>query len=123
MQHETTVPAVQDRLVQTALLQVFQPVLVPVFHAPSYASARARAPHHAVATAQAYIHEGYDWVMDLDWEAFFDHVSHDRLMSRLGERVPTYFFVRTAFLRPGKSARQISHLVPSQAHAVQCSRP
>jgi RNA-directed DNA polymerase len=81
------IPTVQDRLVQQALLQVLQPILDPTFHAHSYGFRPNRSAHQAVAAAQKYIREGYDWVVDLDLEAFFDHVNHDRLMSRLGERI------------------------------------
>lgn len=81
------IPTVQDRLVQQALLQVLQPILDPTFHAHSYGFRPNRSAHQAVVAAQAYIREGYDWVVDLDLEAFFDHVNHDRLMSRLGERI------------------------------------
>jgi RNA-directed DNA polymerase len=81
------IPTVQDRLVQQALLQVLQPILDPTFHAHSYGFRPNRSAHQAVAAAQEYIREGYDWVVDLDLEAFFDHVNHDRLMSRLGERI------------------------------------
>lgn len=81
------IPTVQDRLVQQALLQVLQPLPDPTFEAHSYGFRPGRSAHQAVAAAQAYIREGYDWVVDLDMEAFFDHVNHDRLMSRLGERI------------------------------------
>jgi len=81
------IPTVQDRVVQQALLQVLQPILDPTFHAHSYGFRPNKSAHQAVAAAQAYIREGYDWVVDLDLEAFFDHVNHDRLMSRLGERI------------------------------------
>lgn len=81
------IPTVQDRLVQQALLQVLQPILDPTFHAQSYGFRPNKSAHQAVAAAQTYIREGYDWVVDLDLEAFFDHVNHDRLMSRLGERI------------------------------------
>ena len=81
------IPTVQDRLVQQALLQVLQPILDPAFSAHSYGFRPNRSAHQAVAVAQAYIREGYDWVVDLDLEAFFDHVNHDRLMSGLGERI------------------------------------
>jgi RNA-directed DNA polymerase len=81
------IPTVQDRLVQQALLQVLQPILDPTFHAHSYGFRPNRSAHQAVAAAQEYIRKGYDWVVDLDLEAFFDHVNHDRLTSRLGERI------------------------------------
>ncbi len=81
------IPTVQDRLVQQALLQVLQPILDPAFHAHSYGFRPNKSAHQAVSAAQAYIREGYDWVVDLDLAAFFDHVNHDRLMNRLGERI------------------------------------
>jgi RNA-directed DNA polymerase len=81
------IPTVQDRVVQQALLQVLQPILDPTFNAHSYGFRPNKSAHQAVAAAQAYIREGYDWVVDLDLEAFFDHVNHDRLMNRLGERI------------------------------------
>lgn len=81
------IPTVQDRLVQQALLQVMQPILDPTFHAHSYGFRPGRSAHQAVAAAQTHIREGGDWVVDIDLEAFFDHVNHDRLMSRLGQRI------------------------------------
>jgi RNA-directed DNA polymerase len=81
------IPTVQDRWVQQALLQVLQPILDPTFSAHSYGFRPGKSAHQAVAAAQEYVREGYDWVVDLDLEAFFDHVNHDRLMSRLGERI------------------------------------
>jgi RNA-directed DNA polymerase len=40
-----------------------------------------------VVQAQQYIAEGYDWVVDLDLEKFFDRVNHDRLLGRVAQRV------------------------------------
>lgn len=37
--------------------------------------------------AQSYIHEGYDWVVDVDLERFFDRVNHDVLMGRLAKKI------------------------------------
>lgn len=81
------VPTVEDRLVQQAILQVLQPILDPTFSAHSYGFRPNRSAHQAIEAAQAYIQEGYDWVVDIDLEAFFDRVHHDRLMSRLGRYV------------------------------------
>lgn len=81
------IPTVQDRLVQQAILQVLQPILDPMFSAHSYGFRPNRSAHQAIEAAQAYIQEGYDWVVDVDLEAFFDRVHHDRLMSRLGQHV------------------------------------
>jgi len=81
------IPTVQDRVVQQAFLQVLQPILDPTFNEHSYGFRPNRNAHQAVATAQAYIQQGYNWVVDFDLEAFFDRVNHDRLMSRLGQRI------------------------------------
>jgi RNA-directed DNA polymerase len=97
------IPTVQDRLVQQALLQVLQPILDPTFSEHSYGFRPNRSAHQCVAAAQALIREGRDWVVDLDLEAFFDRVNHDRLMSRLGERIADKRVWRTirGFLRAG----------------------
>ena len=81
------IPTVQDRLVQQALLQMLQPIIDPTFSDHSYGFRPNRSAHQCVARAQTYVQEGRDWVVDLDLEAFFDRVNHDRLMSRLGRYV------------------------------------
>lgn len=81
------IPTVVDRFVQQAMLQVLQQEWEPRFSAHSYGFRPGRSAHQAVAEAQQYIAEGYRWVVDLDLEKFFDRVQHDRLMSRVAERV------------------------------------
>ncbi|MFC1681824.1 group II intron reverse transcriptase/maturase, partial [Pseudomonadota bacterium] len=81
------VPCVVDRLMQQALLQVLQPRWDPTFSEYSYGFRPGRSAHQAVAQAQWYIAQGYNYVVDLDLERFFDRVNHDRLMSRIAERV------------------------------------
>lgn len=81
------VPTVVDRLVQQAILQVLQPRWDPTFSEHSYGFRPGRSAHQAVAQAQQYIAEGYDWVVDFDLEKFFDRVNHDQLMARVAQRV------------------------------------
>jgi RNA-directed DNA polymerase len=81
------VPCVVDRLIQQALLQVLQKRWDPTFSEHSYGFRPERSAHQAVARAQAYIAEGYNWVVDIDQERFFDLVNQDRLMARVAERV------------------------------------
>ena len=81
------VPCVVDRLIQQALLQVLQKQWDPTFSEYSYGFRPRRSAHQAVAQAQVYIAEGYDYVVDIDLEKFFDRVNHDRLMARVAERV------------------------------------
>lgn len=81
------VPRVVDRLIQQALLQVLQGRWDPTFSEYSYGFRPERSAHQAVAQAQDYIAEGYNYVVDLDLEKFFDRVNHDCLMARVAARV------------------------------------
>jgi len=81
------IPCVLDRFIQQAILQVLQRKWDVTFSESSYGFRPKRSAHQAIATAQSYIKEGYSYVVDIDLEKFFDRVCHDRLMSRLAERI------------------------------------
>ena len=81
------VPSVVDRLIQQALMQVLQKRWDPTFSEHSYGFRPRRSAHQAVAQAQGYIAEGYNVVVDLDLEKFFDRVNHDLLLARVAERI------------------------------------
>jgi RNA-directed DNA polymerase len=81
------IPTVLDRLIQQAILQVLQPRWNPTFSEHSYGFRSFRSAQQAVAQAQRYVAEGYNWVVDLDLEKFFDRVNHDRLMAAVARRV------------------------------------
>jgi len=97
------VPCVVDRLIQQALLQVLQKRWDPTFSEHNYGFRPGRSAHQAVAQAQAYIAEGYGYVVDIDLEKFFDRVNHDKLMARVAERVADKRVLRLirAFLSAG----------------------
>ena len=63
------------------------PLFEPRFSAHSYGFRPGRSAHQAVQAARAYIQEGYDWVVDIDLEKFFDRVNHDMLMARVARVV------------------------------------
>ena len=81
------IPTVMDRLIQQALLQVLTPIFEPVFSDGSYGFRPGRRAHDAVKEARQYVADGYDWVVDIDLEQFFDRVNHDILMARVARRV------------------------------------
>ena len=81
------VPCVVDRLIQQAMLQVLQERWDSTFSEHSYGFRPGRSAHQAVAQAQRYIAAGYNVVVDLDLEKFFDRVNHDSLMARVAARV------------------------------------
>jgi len=77
------IPTVLDRLIQQAIAQVITPMFEAVFSPYSYGFRPGRSAHQAVQKSQEYIREGYDWVVDIDLEKFFDRVNHDMLMARV----------------------------------------
>jgi group II intron reverse transcriptase/maturase len=81
------IPTVQDRLIQQAIAQVLTPMFEAVFSPHSYGFRPGRSAHQAIQKAQEYIQEGYDWVVDIDLEKFFDRVNHDMLMARVARVV------------------------------------
>ena len=97
------VPIVLDRFIEQALLQVLQEEWDETFSERSYGFRPKRSAHQGVAQAQAYIRQGYTWVVDIDVEKFFDRVNHDVLMSRVRVRVKDRRVVRLIhrFLKAG----------------------
>lgn len=81
------IPVVVDRLVQQAIHQVLEPILDPTFSEFSYGFRPGRSAHQALEKAQEYVRDGYEIVVDIDAEKFFDQVNHDILMSRLARRI------------------------------------
>src|ERR1700752_4405348 len=81
------IPTVLDRFIQQAVMQVLQRQWDRTFSESSYGFRPGRSAHQAVAQAQQYLAEGYNWVIDLDLEKFFDRVNHDKLMGQVAKRV------------------------------------
>lgn len=81
------IPNVIDRVVQEAVRSVLEPIYEPTFHRSSHGFRPNRSCQTAIAEARGYVEQGHEWVVDIDLEKFFDRVHHQRLMSRLAERV------------------------------------
>ena len=82
------IPNVIDRVVCEAVRQVLEPVFEPTFHPSSHGFRPGRGCRTAIEEAKQHLEDGYGWVVDVDLEKFFDRVCHQRLMSRLAQRVP-----------------------------------
>ena len=80
------IPTVLDRFIQQALLQVLQQDWDVTFSDSSYGFRPKRSAHQAIEQSQRYLKEGYQWVVDMDLEKFFDRVNHDKVMSEVKKR-------------------------------------
>lgn len=81
------IPTVRDRVVQTALRLVLEPIFERDFAGNSYGFRPERGCHDALAHVEDCLHEGLTWVMDADLRSFFDTIDQDRLMDRVREKV------------------------------------
>ena len=81
------IATVVDRFIQQAVLQVLQAKWDASFSESSYGFRPRRSAHQAVEQAQRYLQAGYEYVVDIDLEKFFDRVHHDKLMSALSQRI------------------------------------
>ena len=69
------IPVVIDRFIQQMVLQVLQGEWDGTFSDRSYGFRPARSAHQAIRRAQDYVEAGYEWLVDLDLEKFFDRVN------------------------------------------------
>jgi len=74
------IPTVIDRLIQQSLSQWMNNLWDHEFSENSYGFRPNKNAHQAVLQAQKFLNEGYDYVIELDLEKFFDKVNHDYLM-------------------------------------------
>ncbi|WP_295094958.1 group II intron reverse transcriptase/maturase [Ruminococcus sp.] len=81
------IPTVRDRVIQQAVAQVLINVYDEHFSSHSYGFRPNRNAHGAIEEVLKYLNEGYEWVIDLDIEKFFDKVNHDKLISIIREQV------------------------------------
>ena len=81
------IPTVADRVIQQAVAQVFETIYDPAFSEHSYGFRPDRSAHDAMEEVLMHLNEGYEWVIDLDIEKYFDTVNHDRLISCIREKV------------------------------------
>lgn len=97
------IPTVVDRVIQQAIAQVLSTIYEPIFSEHSYGFRPRRSAHMAMEEVLQYLNEGYEWIVDLDIEKFFDTVNHDKLISILREKVndSTTLHLIRAYLRAG----------------------
>lgn len=81
------IPTVKDRVVQTAVAILLQPVWEADYHEHSYAYRPRRRTHQAVEAIRGALREGKTEVIDADLSSYFDTIPHRELMRRVAKRV------------------------------------
>ncbi len=81
------IPTVVDRVIQQAIAQRLVPIYENIFSDFSYGFRPSRDCHTAIGKVLEYLNQGFEWVIDLDIEKYFDTVNHDKLISILREQV------------------------------------
>jgi RNA-directed DNA polymerase len=75
------IPTVQDRIVQTALKMVIEPIFETQFRPGSSGFRPGRSCKDALRDVDRLLKEGFTWVVDADLQSYFDSIPHERLMT------------------------------------------
>lgn len=78
------IPTVVDRALQQSIVQILTPIFEAEFQENSYGFRPGRSCEQAVLKLLEYLNDGYEWIVDIDLEKFFDNVPQDKLMSYVG---------------------------------------
>ena len=75
------IPTVFDRIIQQAMVQILSPIFEEQFNDNSFGFRPGRSCEQAVIKALEYLNDGYEWIVDIDLEKFFDTVNQDKLIN------------------------------------------
>lgn len=81
------IPTVRDRVVQTALRNVIEPIFDVTFAEHSYGFRPKRGCHHALEHVERLLDSGAVYVVDADLKSYFDTINHQKLLERIREKV------------------------------------
>jgi len=74
------IPTVRDRIVQTAVLLVLEPIFEADFLDSSYGFRPGKNAHQAIDAIRQYLSAGFTEVYDADLKSYFDTIPHDALL-------------------------------------------
>ena len=81
------IPTIRDRVIQTAVLLVIEPIFEADFMDCSYGSRPGRSAHDALSEVRKHLKDGLKSVYDADLKGYFDSIPHDKLMKCLRMRI------------------------------------
>ncbi len=81
------IPVVKDRIVQTAIKLVIEPIFENEFLESSYGFRPMRGCKDALREVDNLLKAGYIWVVDADLKSYFDTIPHKELMRQLESKI------------------------------------
>lgn len=81
------IPTIRDRIVQTALRNVLEPIFEKDFAEHSYGFRPGRSCHDAIGRVDELLAAGYRYVVDADLKSYFDTIPWDRLLERIADKI------------------------------------
>ena len=81
------IPTVVDRIIEQAIAQKLMPIAEQYFSEYSYGFRPKRRAQQAVIKLLEYMNDGYEYIVDIDLEKFFDNVPQDKLMTLVGKLI------------------------------------
>ena len=81
------IPTVKDRIVQTAVLLVLEPIFEADFLDSSYGFRPGRNAHQAIDAIRQYLTAGFQEIYDADLKSYFDTIPHDAMLKCLERRI------------------------------------
>ena len=81
------IPTVEDRIVQTAVRNVIEPIFENIFAEQSYGFRPGRGAKDALRRVDHLLKRGRNWVVDADLKGYFDTIPQDQLMAAVSEQI------------------------------------
>ena len=81
------IPTIRDRVVQSAVLLIIEPIFEADFMDCSYGYRPKRSTHDALSEVRKHLKRGLNSVYDADLRGYFDSIPHEKLMKCLRMRI------------------------------------
>ena len=116
------VPCIRDRILQQSIKMSIEWKYEQQFSEASFGFRPGRSQHQAIKEAQRHVKEGYEYVVDIDLEKFFDKIPQDRLMSKLAEVIKDKRILKLIGMTLRSGVLDVTgNLIPSEDGTTQGS--
>jgi group II intron reverse transcriptase/maturase len=115
------VPCIRDRVIQTSIKQLLEPILDPLFSKQSFGFRPGKNQQQAVEAAQKIVQSGKRYVVDIDLSQFFDRINQDRLVGRLSKIIEDKRMLRLVGMTLRSGVMKDGMIIPTMEGTTQGS--